>query len=156
MSTAGSMGGRRDRNVFVYRTSKTLIIYIYCIESTLTGEFRFNINTPLGWWTQVHCDRKQTCSLLDQWDMVWISEIAGSSQYIYWVGGGGGGGEGYLRGKWDESIRSNNLEAPTKPNMKYCRPLCSCDNLVFYRLPKPPTSHTFGSYFCVDSLAEEK
>ncbi len=41
-----------------------------CSETTLTGESRFHISTPLGIWTWVPCDRKQTGSPLDQWDMV--------------------------------------------------------------------------------------
>ncbi len=36
----------------------------------LTGESRFHISTPLGIWTWVPCDRKQTGSPLDPWDMV--------------------------------------------------------------------------------------
>jgi hypothetical protein len=35
----------------------------------LTGKYRFHISTPQGIWTQVPCDRKQTDSPLDQWDM---------------------------------------------------------------------------------------
>jgi hypothetical protein len=41
-----------------------------CSETTLTGESRFHISTPLGIWTWVPCDGKQTGSPLDQWDMV--------------------------------------------------------------------------------------
>jgi hypothetical protein len=41
-----------------------------CSETTLTGESRFHKSTPLGFWTRVPCDGKQTGSPLDQWDMV--------------------------------------------------------------------------------------
>jgi hypothetical protein len=41
-----------------------------CSETTLTGESWFHISTPSGIWTRVPCDRKQTGSPLDQWDMV--------------------------------------------------------------------------------------
>jgi hypothetical protein len=41
-------------------------------ETTLTGESRFHTSTPLGIWTQVPCDGKQTGSPLDKWDMVRI------------------------------------------------------------------------------------
>ncbi len=41
-----------------------------CSETTLTGESRFHISPPRGIWTWVLCDRKQTGSPLDQWDMV--------------------------------------------------------------------------------------
>jgi hypothetical protein len=41
-----------------------------CSETTLTGESLFHIVTPLGIWTWVPCDGKQTGSPLDQWDMV--------------------------------------------------------------------------------------
>jgi hypothetical protein len=41
-----------------------------CSETTLTGESRFHTSTPLGTWTWVPCDRKQTGKPLDQWDMV--------------------------------------------------------------------------------------
>ncbi len=43
---------------------------MYCSETTLTGESRFHISTPLGILTWVPCDRKQTGSPLDQRDMV--------------------------------------------------------------------------------------
>jgi hypothetical protein len=36
----------------------------------LTGESQFHISTPLGIWTRVPCDGKQTGSPLDQWYMV--------------------------------------------------------------------------------------
>ncbi len=36
----------------------------------LTGESRFHLSTPLGIWTWVPCDGKQTGSPLEQWDMV--------------------------------------------------------------------------------------
>jgi hypothetical protein len=39
-------------------------------ETTLTGESRFHISTPLGFRTWVPRDRKQMSSPLDQWDMV--------------------------------------------------------------------------------------
>ncbi len=45
-------------------------IIMYCSDTTLTGESRFHISTPLGIWTWVPCDRKQTGSPLNQWDMV--------------------------------------------------------------------------------------
>ncbi len=41
-------------------------------ETTLTGESRSHISTPLGIWTWVPCDGKQTGSPLDQWDMARI------------------------------------------------------------------------------------
>ncbi len=41
-----------------------------CSETTITGESRFHISTPLGIWTWVPCDGKQIGSPLDQWDMV--------------------------------------------------------------------------------------
>jgi hypothetical protein len=41
-----------------------------CSETTLTGESRFHISPPQGFWTQVPCDGKQRVSPLDQWDMV--------------------------------------------------------------------------------------
>jgi hypothetical protein len=41
-----------------------------CTETMLTGESQFHISTPLVIWTRVPCDRKQTGSPLDQWDMV--------------------------------------------------------------------------------------
>ncbi len=41
-----------------------------CSETTLAGESRFHISTPLGIWTRVPCDGKQTGSPLDQCDMV--------------------------------------------------------------------------------------
>ncbi len=41
-----------------------------CSETTLAGEFRFQISTPVGIWTWVPTDGKQTSSPLDQWDMV--------------------------------------------------------------------------------------
>jgi hypothetical protein len=43
---------------------------LICRETTLTGESRFYISTPQGIWARVPCDRKQTGSPLDQWDMV--------------------------------------------------------------------------------------
>jgi hypothetical protein len=43
---------------------------LHCSETMLTGEFRFHTSTPLGIWTWVPCDGKQTGSPLDQWDMV--------------------------------------------------------------------------------------
>jgi hypothetical protein len=45
---------------------------VACSVTTLTGASRFHTSTPLGIWTQVPCDGKQTGSPLDQWDMVWI------------------------------------------------------------------------------------
>ncbi len=41
-----------------------------CSETMLTGKSWFDIGTPLGIWTWVPCDGKQTGSPLDQWDMV--------------------------------------------------------------------------------------
>jgi hypothetical protein len=41
-----------------------------CSETMLTGEIRFHISTPLGFWTRVPHDSKQTGSPLYQWDMV--------------------------------------------------------------------------------------
>ncbi len=41
-----------------------------CSETSLTGESRSHISTPLGIWTWVRCDGKQTDSPLGQWDMV--------------------------------------------------------------------------------------
>ncbi len=41
-----------------------------CSETTLTGESWFHISTPQAIWTRVPCDRKQTGSPLDQWDML--------------------------------------------------------------------------------------
>jgi hypothetical protein len=38
----------------------------------LTGESRYHTSIPLGFWTRVPHDRKQTGSPLDQWDMVWM------------------------------------------------------------------------------------
>ncbi len=42
----------------------------YCSETSLTGESRFHISTPLGIWTWVPCDGKKTGSPLGQLDMV--------------------------------------------------------------------------------------
>jgi hypothetical protein len=41
-----------------------------CSKTSLTGESRFHMSTPLGIWTWVPCDGKQTGSPLDQWDIV--------------------------------------------------------------------------------------
>ncbi len=43
-----------------------------CSETTLTWESWFHASTPMGIWTQVPHDGKQTGSPLDQWDMVWM------------------------------------------------------------------------------------
>jgi hypothetical protein len=60
-------------------------------ETTLTGESRFHILTPWGIWTRVPCDRKQTGSPLDQWDMVrmkWDCRLSTQpyilQQWKYW------------------------------------------------------------------------
>ncbi len=56
-----------------------------CSETTLTGESRFHISTPLGIWTWVPCDRKQIGSPLDQWDMVrmkWDCRLS-TGRWIY-------------------------------------------------------------------------
>ncbi len=37
---------------------------------SFTGKSWFHIRTPLGIWTRVPCDRKQSGGPLDQWDMV--------------------------------------------------------------------------------------
>ncbi len=39
-------------------------------KTTLTGQSRFHISTPLGIWTRVPHDGKEMGSPLDQWDMV--------------------------------------------------------------------------------------
>jgi hypothetical protein len=49
-------------------------------ETTLTGESRFHISTPLGDWTRVPHDGKQMGRPLDQWNLCECSEIAGSPQ----------------------------------------------------------------------------
>jgi hypothetical protein len=41
-----------------------------CSETMLAGESWFHISAPQRIWTRVPCDRKQTGSPLDQWDMV--------------------------------------------------------------------------------------
>ncbi len=51
----------------------------------LTGESRLHISTPLGIWTRVPCDRQQTGSPPDQWDMVrmkWDCRLS-TRFYIY-------------------------------------------------------------------------
>ncbi len=56
-----------------------------CSETSLTGESRFHISTPLGIWTWVPCDGKETGSPLDQWDMVkmkWDGRL--STQGMFW------------------------------------------------------------------------
>jgi hypothetical protein len=47
-----------------------LTVWNTCSETTLTGESRFHISTPLGIWAWVPWGGKQTGSPLDQWDMV--------------------------------------------------------------------------------------
>jgi hypothetical protein len=54
----------------VIRAQKDSQKIVPCSETTLTGESRFHISPPRGIWTWVPCDRKQTGSPLDQWDMV--------------------------------------------------------------------------------------
>jgi hypothetical protein len=46
----------------------------FCIETTLTGESRFQISNPPPPrdWTQVPHDGKQTGGPLDQWNCVWM------------------------------------------------------------------------------------
>ncbi len=46
--------------------------YVPCSKTTLRGESRFHISTPLGSWTRVLCDRKQMGNPLNQWDMMWF------------------------------------------------------------------------------------
>jgi hypothetical protein len=66
--------GSNEEGTRLWRTEHELVQYnvqwTYCSETTLIGESRFHISTPLGIWTWVPCDGKQTGSPLDQWDIV--------------------------------------------------------------------------------------
>ncbi len=56
--------------IFVRGSKQPSGKWLYCSETTLTGESRFHTSTPQGIWTRVPCDRKQMGSPLDLWDMV--------------------------------------------------------------------------------------
>jgi hypothetical protein len=55
----------------------------HCSETTLTGESRFHISTPVGIEPGVPYDEKQTGGPLDQWTVCKCSEITGSPHHIH-------------------------------------------------------------------------
>ncbi len=53
-----------------------------CSETLLTGESRFHISTPLGIWTRVPCEGKQTGGPLDQWNCVLNAVLSTGFWYL--------------------------------------------------------------------------